>query len=137
MRTQATYRIFGDDSALTAARVTETLGFDATRSWEVGGTRGGGAPPAKAAGWMLSSSDAPEDDVELSEQLHRVLLRLLPYRAALWGMVESGYRIDWFCYLGSHAAEHAAELPRDLLRELVNVPGELLLDIYHDQPDDD
>jgi hypothetical protein len=137
MRTQATYRIFGDESKLTAGRVTQALGFEATKCWEVGGTRGGGAPPAKIAGWMLESSETPEDDIELPEQLERVLVRLLPRRDALWGLVESGYRIDWFCYVGSHAAEHAVELPRRLLEDLLRVPGELLLDIYHDHPEDD
>lgn len=40
--------------------------------------------------------------------------------------------MDWFCYLGSHAAEHAAELPRTLLQQRLDLPGALLPDVYED-----
>jgi hypothetical protein len=53
-------------------------------------------------------------------------------RADLWKLVEVGYTMDWFCYLGSHAAEHAAVLSRELMQKLLDVPGDVLLDIYDD-----
>ena len=136
MRTQASYRIFGDDSALTAARVTQTLGLPASRTMEAGERVGRNGPPTKASGWWLASGDEPEDGVELSAQLGRVLATLMPQREALWSLVADGYRIDWFCYLGSHPMERAVELPRELLVDLLRVPGELLLDIYDDHPDE-
>jgi len=40
--------------------------------------------------------------------------------------------MDWFCYIGSHPTEHAAELSRELMRRLLDLPGALLLDIYDD-----
>jgi hypothetical protein len=80
---------------------------------------------------------SPEDGIELVEQLDRLLGMLLPHQDALWGLVERGYCIDWFCYVGSSAAEHAVELPRRLLEDLFRVPGTLLMDIYRDHLDDD
>jgi len=95
-------------------------------------------PPAKHAGWMLESNPGgPLEGVELSDSLRRVIAILRPRRESVWRLVDDGYRVDWFCYLGSHAAEHAAELRRDLLAELLDLPGALLLDVYRDGPDDE
>ena len=57
---------------------------------------------------MLESNlDRPEDRIELSESLRRAVTVLRPHRDSLWRLADDGYRIDWFCYVGSHAAEHA------------------------------
>jgi hypothetical protein len=45
--------------------------------------------------------------------------------------------MNWFCYLGSHAVEHAVEPSRDLLQDLLLIPGELLSDAYDDRDETD
>jgi hypothetical protein len=60
---------------------------------------------------------------------------LEPGTADLWNLVERGYEANWFCYVGSYAAEHAVVLDRDLMTRLLALPGELWLDIYEDRPD--
>ncbi|MEV6825320.1 hypothetical protein [Amycolatopsis sp. NPDC051102] len=39
---------------------------------------------------------------------------------------------DWFCLAASQATEHAIELDRPLLRRLLAIPGDLLLDTMGD-----
>jgi len=70
------------------------------------------------------------------QSLKRVLDQLLPAALALRGLTQDGYQADWFCYVGSYATEHTAELGRDILAHTLELPGELLLDIYSDQPDE-
>ena len=60
----------------------------------------------------------------------------MPAALALRGLTQDGYQADWFCYVGSYATEHTAELGRDILAHTLELPGELLLDIYSDQPDE-
>jgi hypothetical protein len=38
-------------------------------------------------------------------------------------------RPTWFCYIASHATEHAAELDRQTLQRLLALPGDLWLDV--------
>ncbi len=54
----------------------------------------------------------------------------------LWKLISLGYEIDWFCYVGSHAMEHAVELDRAVMTRLLAVPGDLLLDFCDDAPDE-
>jgi hypothetical protein len=86
--------------------------------------------------WRLASAAAPVEGSELSEQLAVLLDQLHPRRGDLWALVDQGYEMDWFCYLGSHGTEHAAELPRELMQRLLDLPGTLLLDVYDESPDD-
>ena len=136
MHTMATYRISGAAPGLTADRVTDTLGLTASKSWEHGDRPSPRAPISPQSRWSLSSSAEPEPDVELSTQFERVLASLTPHREELWRLVEEGYSMDWLCYVGSHAAEHAVEMPRRLLEQLLVVPGDFLLDIYDEEPDE-
>lgn len=53
------------------------------------------------------------------------------------GARAGGYWANWFCYLGSSACEHAAELDRDTLGRLLGRSGELWLDVYPDDERDD
>lgn len=39
---------------------------------------------------------------------------------------------DWFCYIASHDAEHAAGLDRQTLQRLLALPGDLWLDVCGD-----
>jgi hypothetical protein len=48
------------------------------------------------------------------------------------GPIHEGYQANWFCYLASHATEHAAELDRQLLQRLLALPGNLWLDVSGD-----
>jgi hypothetical protein len=135
METMATYRISGTTAGLTAGRVTETLGLSPSKSWELGDRPMPRSPISPESRWFLSSSNEPEPDVELSTQFERVLASLAPRRKELWQLVEDGYRMDWFCYVGSHALEHAVRMDRRLLEQLLEVPGEVLLDVCGDEPD--
>jgi len=132
----ATYRISGEARGLTAARVTDALGLTPSESWEIGDRPRPSSPINLQSRWSLSSSNGPEPDVELSTQFERILASLAPHREELWQLVEDGYAMDWFCYVGSYDLEHALALPRRLLQQLLEVPGEVLLDIYGDEPDE-
>jgi hypothetical protein len=133
----ATYRIVGRTRDLTAAHVTDVLGIGATKAYERGERLGPRSPVSEVSQWSLRSGDDPEDGVELSTQLERVMERLTPRRDQLWRLADEGYVIDWFCYVGSYATEHAVELSRQLMTQVLELPGELLLDFYEDHPDDD
>jgi hypothetical protein len=53
-------------------------------------------------------------------------------RAQLWDVVGVGYHADWFCPVASHG--HRAR-GRRLLRRLLTLPGEELLDVCGDETD--
>ena len=132
MRTGATFRLFGDDR-LTAADVTARLGLAPTSDHEAGSRKGPRSPVRTSSGWFLSTGT--DDGVELSAQLQALLDELEPLTSVLWDLVSMGYEANWFCYVGSHATEHAAELDRALLARLARLPGDLWLDIYGDEYD--
>ena len=136
VRTMATYRIVGAATELTAARVTSALEVSPTKSGERGERPTPRSPVAHASWWSLASGAEPDDATELSTQLDRVLAKLTARREALWALADEGYEMDWSCYVGSHATEHAVELSRQLMERLLAIPGELLLDVYSDEPDE-
>jgi Domain of unknown function (DUF4279) len=135
VETRATFRLFGSEG-LTAAAVTRRLGIEPTRAVEAG-DRVGRRPNATRASstWLLSSSPGIEEGVELAVQLHRVLAVLEPVTAALWDLVRDGYEANWFCYVASHVTEHSVELDRQLMRQLLALPGDLWLDVCGDDFD--
>jgi hypothetical protein len=127
-----TLRVMGDGSR-AASHVTETLGIEPTASFEVGDPVGRGSDKTRThSGWLLQNTVTPEDGVELADALRRVIELVEPAAASLWGLESEGYRVNWSCYLGSHAAEHAAELDRRTLERLLALPGDLWLDVYSD-----
>ncbi|MGW4059365.1 DUF4279 domain-containing protein [Amycolatopsis sp. NPDC004747] len=67
-------------------------------------------------------------DGEVTDHLHWLLDRLEPKTDTLWQLTDHGYVADWFCLAASQATEHAIELDRPLLRRLLTLPGNLLLD---------
>jgi len=81
---------------------------------------------------LLTSSAGIEVGTELSEHLHRLLASLEPVTALIWQMVQEGYEANWFCYVASHATEHAVELDRTTLQRLLALPGDLWLDVCGD-----
>ena len=83
----------------------------------------------------MSSGPGIDDDIELSDQLDRLLALLEPHTAALWQLVESGYQANWFCWVESHATEHAAEIDKQLMQRLLALPGDLWLDVSGDGED--
>jgi hypothetical protein len=87
--------------------------------------------------WLLKSSPNVEPSVELSTHLRRLLTILEPHAEPLWGLVRAGYRANWFCYLTSHATEHAAELNRQLPQRVLALPGDLWLDVHGDDLHDE
>jgi hypothetical protein len=62
-------------------------------------------------------------------QLGRLLAILEPRSAALWDLIDSGYEANWYCYVASHATEHAVEIDRQLMTRLLALPGDLWLDV--------
>jgi hypothetical protein len=131
--TTATFRLFGDDG-LTAQAVTSHLGIEPSLSFEAGTPVSSRSTNLRdSSAWLLSSSASIEDGVELAEQIERLLRLLEPLAARLWELVTQGYQANWFCYVGSHATEHAAELDRDLLTRLLRLPGDLWLDVCGDE----
>ena len=137
METRATFRLSGD-TRLTAAAVTRRLGIQPTRALEAGdrvGRRPGTTRDSSA--WLLASGSGIEAGTELAGQLHRVLAVLEPVTDALWDLVRAGYEANWFCYIASHATEHAAELDRQTLQRLLALPGDLWLDVCGDGFDEE
>jgi hypothetical protein len=118
----ATFRLFGDEVKGSADGVTAHLGLQPSHVSQQG------------LGWLLCSASDPEDDVELAVQLRRLLDILEPMADQLWELMGAGYEADWLCYLGSYATEHAAELDRTTMRRLLDLPGDLWLDIYDEEP---
>jgi hypothetical protein len=82
--------------------------------------------------WLLSSSPEIEPGTELSEHLQRLLAILEPVTGRLWELVNAGYEANWYCWIASHATEHAAELDRLTLQRLLGLPGDLWLDVCGD-----
>jgi Domain of unknown function (DUF4279) len=119
-------------------KVTERLGISPSRMPEAGRSReqpfGG---PSETSAWLLYSSPDIEAGTELAEQLGRLPDRLEPVSAAIWELVGQGYAADWYCWIASHATEHAAILDRALLRRLLALPGDLWLDVCGDDVDGD
>jgi hypothetical protein len=135
VQTAATFRLFGH-ARLTAAAVTRRLAIQPTRALEAGDpVSSRSARTRDSSAWLLSSSPGIEDDTELTEHLHRLLANLEPVTALLWELVHEGYEANWFCYIASHAAEHAAELDRPTLQRLLALPGDLWLDVCGDGTD--
>jgi hypothetical protein len=137
VQTRATFRLSGH-AELTAAAVTRRLAIKPTRAFEAGD-----AVSSRSAGtrgfslWLLSSSPEIEDGTELTEHLHRLLTILEPVTALLWELVHEGYEANWYCWIASHATEHAAGLGRPTLQRLLALPGDLWLDVCGDGTDDE
>lgn len=123
---------------LTAAAVTRRLGVQPTRALEAGNRV---SSPAAAihdsSAWLLSSGSSNETGTELAEQLHQLLSVLEPVTAQLWDLVRDGYEANWFCYIASHATEHAAELDRQTMQRILALPGDLWLDVCGDGFDEE
>jgi len=134
--TTAAFRLFGDDARLTAVAVTRRLGIQPTSAHEAGEpvSRRSTAIRDNAL-WLLRASPRIQTANEQGEHLHRLLAVLEPQAAVLWELVEAGYQANWFCYIASHATEHAAELDRRTLQRLLALPGDLWLDISGDDTD--
>jgi hypothetical protein len=134
VETRATFRLSGD-AGLTAAAVTRRLGIQPTRSLEAGDpVSSRSAKVRDSSAWLLSSSAGIEAGIELTEHLHKLLAILEPVTASLWDMVHEGYEANWYCWIASHATEHAAELDRPTLQRLLALL--LWLDVCGDGTDD-
>jgi Domain of unknown function (DUF4279) len=129
MRTQASFRFFGDPG-LPASAVTQALAIPPSHSYEVGDPISPRTTKLRDSSlWLLNSSDQIETGVELETQLERLMEILEPLTVRLHGLVDLGYHANWFCYVESGAAEHAVKLPRPLLQRLMDLPGDLWLDV--------
>ena len=125
VETKATFRLRGN-TGLTAAEVTHRLGLQPTTAHEAGdplGLRSAHTHPSSL--WMLSSSPGIEPGTELADHLHRLLAILEPVSRQLWELVSEGYEANWYCWIASHATEHAAELDRPTMQRLLALPGDL------------
>ena len=135
METTTTFRLSGH-ATLTAAAVTRHLGIQPTRAFETGDpVSSRSAATRDFPLWLLSSSPGIETGTELAEHLHRLLDILEPVTALLWELVHAGYDANWFCYIASHATEHAAELDRQTIQRILALPGDLWLHVCGDDTD--
>jgi Domain of unknown function (DUF4279) len=136
VQTRATFRLSGH-AGLTAAAITRRLAIQPTRAFEEGDpVSSRSASTRKSSLWLLSSSPQIEDGTELTGHLHRLLAILEPVTAPLWDLVNEGCEANWYCWIASHATEHAAELDRPTLQRLLALPGDLWLDVCGDGTDD-
>jgi hypothetical protein len=118
--------------------VTRKLGLEPTCAGEAGDRVGRRSTAHRAESlWLISSGPGIEDDVELGEQLKRLLQVLEPVAGALWELANAGYEANWYCWVESHATEHAVEMDRQLMQRLLALPGDLWLDVCGDKEDED
>lgn len=137
MRTRATFRLLGDNAALTAAAVTRTLGIEPSAAAEAGTPVSSRSQSVRRESlWLLSSSGGIQDGAELDASLQGLLAVLEPRTAELWELAEAGYDANWYCWVESHATEHAAQLGRALMARLLALPGDLWLDVCGDGEDE-
>lgn len=135
METRATFRLCGD-TGLTAAEVTRRLGLQPTAAHEAGDPVSRRSAHTRLSSlWLLSSSPHIEPGTELAAHLHRLLATLEPVTGQLWELIHQGYEANWYCWIASHATEHAAELDRPTLQRLLALPGDLWLDVCGDETD--
>lgn len=135
VETTATFRLSGN-ATLTAAAVTRRLGIQPTRAFEPGDpVSSRSARTRDGSLWLLTSSPGIQHGTELAEHLHRLLTILEPVTPPLWELTHAGYHATWFCYIASHATEHAAELDRQTLQRVLALPGDLWLDVCGDGTD--
>ena len=118
MRTGATFRV----GLIGVEDVTAALGIAPTPS----------EPPV--AGWRLSTE--VRGGVELAVPILQLLEVLEPAAQQLAELRRRGAEFDFFCYLGSYAAEHAAVLSPSLLSRIAALDAELWLDVYGERPPD-
>jgi hypothetical protein len=121
--------------------VTRRLGILPSRAFEAGDRISRRSQATRdSSAWLLASSPGIQAGTELAEHLHRLLDDLEPVTAQLWDLVHAGYQANWFCYIASHATEHAAELDRQTPQRLLALPGDLWLDVCgetgHDEVQD-
>ena len=137
MQTKATFRLSGS-AGLTAAAITRRLAIQPSRALEAGDPISSRSASTRHCSlWLLSSSAAIQDGTELAEHLHVLLATLEPASPLLWELIRQGYEANWYCWIASHATEHAAELDRPTLRRLLALPGDLWLDVCGDGEDDE
>jgi Domain of unknown function (DUF4279) len=132
--TKATFRLGGCHAALTAEAVTQKLGLQPSQVFEAGTSTRRSPHTRDYSLWLLSASGEIERDVDLGEQLGRLLAVLEPVSGPLWDLVGAGYEANWYCWVASHAAEHAVKLDRAVLQRLLALPGDLWLDVCGDEP---
>jgi len=137
VQTRATFRLSGP-AGLTAAAITGRLAIQPTRAFEQGDpVSSRSASTYGSSLWLLGSSPGIEDGTELTGHLHRLLATLEPVTALLWELAHEGCAANWYCWIASHATEHAAELDRPTLQRLLALPGDLWLDVCGDGTDDE
>lgn len=136
METSATFRLWGS-ADLTAGQVTRRLGIQPSLAFEAGTPVSRRSTATREHSlWSLASAPHIEAGVDLDQQLHRLLAVLEPLADRLWELVDTGYEANWYCWIASHATEHAAELDRDTLRRILALPGDLWLDACGDDNDE-
>ena len=130
--------MYGDNARLTAEAVSRKLRVEPTSAGEAGDRVGRRSTARRTESlWLISSASGIEDEVELGEQLGRLLAILEPVAGALWELADAGYEANWYCWVESHATEHAVEIDRKLMQRLLALPGDFWLDVCGDGYDDD
>jgi len=92
----------------------------------------------KFTSWSISSSETPQEDVTLDEELRKLLEVVEPVGEHLKELHTRGCEITWSCFLEATPIEGMNVIERETLQRLVALPGDLLLDVYGvDDSDDD
>jgi hypothetical protein len=132
METRAAFRLIGRPG-LTAAAVTQQLGLQPSKALEAGVPVSSRSSRTRELSlWLLNSSPQIEAGGDPAEHLRRLLAVLEPVTGPLWDLARAGYEANWYCWVASHATEHAVELDRPTLQRLLVLPGDLWLDVTGD-----
>jgi uncharacterized protein DUF4279 len=135
METRAAFRLVGRQG-LTAADVTRLLGVQPSKISEAGArVSSRSARTWDSSLWLLNSSPEIEEDGDPAEHLRRLIIVLEPLTEQLWELTRAGYEANWYCWVASHATEHAVLLDRPTLQSMLALPGDLWLDVTGDDTD--
>jgi hypothetical protein len=123
----ASLRVRGERGSV--ADISAALELTPSDSHDIGEPRSHRDPrPWGHVHWGLRS-DLP-DTATLEEHLSHICDRLQLRAAALQALLDSGYELDWFCFVETGNGQGGVSLSAGLLQRLAALPVELDLDIY-------
>lgn len=133
LRFKASLRLTSETAS--AADITARLGIQPTFTRERGEPISPRLPgkSAKHSVWRLESSAAEQEGIEVHL---RQLLDVLHGHAAELIELASEYDVDWFCFV-DFDGQGSVELSPELMDDLGALPGELVLDLYGSDRDED
>jgi hypothetical protein len=120
-----------------SSMVTQALGLSPSSSHNVGDRRSVRNDLLwESSRWSLKSDLPPEGD-GLEAHLRRLLDLLTSKRREIDQLVTDGWTLVWACFISEDNGQGGINLSHLILRDLGDLPGELWLDIYAGDAEDE